>query len=134
MITYAISEAIISGRITAPVRPNVATASPWCNPASHARPQVLATTLFRFQMLLIWTRPDIVLPCARLACLGGVSLCGAAFDRAFLPTSDGPSALEIVRQLRNAAHELAVIICTVYALRHQVGNSTASREQHIGDT
>ena len=60
--------------------------------------------------------------------LGDVSLCSAALDRAFLMTSDDSSLLQLVGQVRNTAHELAVILCTVRALHNQVGDSAASRE------
>lgn len=51
----------------------------------------------------------------RSVTLGNVRLCGATLDSARLPASDGSRLLQLIGELRDTTHELAVVLGTLGA-------------------
>ena len=64
----------------------------------------------------------------RLPLSGNVSLPSATLNPAFLFATDGASLLQIIREMRYAADELAVVASLLRAVRDEVGDGTTVPE------
>jgi hypothetical protein len=65
--------------------------------------------------------------------LGNISLCGTALDRALLLTSNASGFLQVIGQVGDTTHELAMLASAFGACRNKISDRASAREHGVGD-